>query len=98
MEINKLLTGMQGKMPTGTVADETSSNLGFQDIFKQAMGSVDENLNSSEAATASLALGDGLELHQVMLAAEQASLSLQLTVQVRNKILEAYQEVMRMQV
>ena len=42
--------------------------------------------------------GKPVDLHQVMIAAEQAGLALQLTVQVRNKIIEAYQEISRMQV
>ena len=42
--------------------------------------------------------GENVPLHQVMIATEEASVSFQLMVEVRNKLLEAYQELMRMQV
>lgn len=45
-----------------------------------------------------LATGGDVELHDVMIAAEKASISMSLTTQVRNKLLEAYQEIMRMSV
>ncbi|MBI6545164.1 MAG: flagellar hook-basal body complex protein FliE [Cyanobacteria bacterium NC_groundwater_1444_Ag_S-0.65um_54_12] len=45
-----------------------------------------------------LASGEDVALHDVMIAAEKASISIQLTTQIRNKLLEAYQEIMRMQV
>ena len=45
-----------------------------------------------------MAAGDPIDLHEVMLARETASLQFQLAVQVRNKLVEAYQDVMRMQV
>jgi flagellar hook-basal body complex protein FliE len=45
----------------------------------------------------SLAAGDAVSLHEVMMRAEEARLSFQLVVQLRNHVLEAYQEIMRMQ-
>jgi flagellar hook-basal body complex protein FliE len=42
--------------------------------------------------------GEGVPLHQAVIAAEEASVSFQLMVEVRNKLLESYQELMRMQV
>jgi len=45
-----------------------------------------------------LITGEEIELHQVMLAAQKAELALELTLTVRNKVVEAYQEIMRMQV
>ncbi|MGB3261796.1 flagellar hook-basal body complex protein FliE, partial [Paenisporosarcina sp.] len=47
--------------------------------------------------TNQLVTGEVKDIHEVMIASQKASLSLQLTVQVRNKVVEAYQEVMRMQ-
>ena len=45
-----------------------------------------------------LALGGTQNLHEVMIAVEEAKLSLQLMVQIRNRALEAYQDVLRMQI
>ena len=98
MDINKL-SGATGKnMLMDRSMRGSSENVDFENVLKQMLGNVNESINNGETAAESLALGDSVELHQVMLAAEQANLSLQLTVQIRNKILEAYQEVMRMQV
>jgi flagellar hook-basal body complex protein FliE len=47
---------------------------------------------------ARLAAGDTDNLHQVMIALEEAKLSFQLMVQVRNKLLESYQDILRMQI
>ncbi len=52
---------------------------------------------ASEAVTGVLS-GQDVSLHQAMIAMEEASVSFQLMVEVRNKLLESYQELMRMQV
>lgn len=71
---------------------------GFGEIFKQALQEVNEAQKMSDKMTEGLATGKVENIHEVMVASEKASLSLQLTMQVRNKVVEAYQEVMRMQV
>ena len=43
-------------------------------------------------------LGDEIDLHNVVIASEKARASLELTLQIRNKAMEAYQEIMRMQI
>jgi flagellar hook-basal body complex protein FliE len=59
---------------------------------------VNDKLNGAERAINQVALGEPASLHQVMIDLEQARLSFQLLAQVRNRLLDAYQEVMRMQV
>lgn len=54
-------------------------------------------LNSQDAAM-KLATGESKNIHEALISMEKASLSLQFTMQVRNRIVEAYQEIMRMQV
>lgn len=71
---------------------------GFGEIFKQALQEVNKAQQVSDKMTTGLATGQVENIHEVMIAAEKASLSLELTMQVRNKVVEAYQEVMRMQV
>ncbi|HAV61093.1 MAG TPA: flagellar hook-basal body complex protein FliE [Verrucomicrobiales bacterium] len=56
----------------------------------------DRQVNAASTAREMMAGGD-VSLHQAMLAMEEASVSFQLMVQVRNKLLESYQEIMRMQ-
>ena len=71
---------------------------GFGDIFKNALKEVSAAQNVSDKKTEQLLTGEVQDVHEVMIASQKASLSLQMTMQVRNKVVEAYQEVMRMQV
>ncbi|MFP3358496.1 flagellar hook-basal body complex protein FliE [Planococcus sp. SIMBA_143] len=71
---------------------------GFGDVFKHALKEVSAAQNVSDKKTDQLLTGEVKDVHEVMIASQKASLSLQMTMQVRNKVVEAYQEVMRMQV
>ncbi len=71
---------------------------GFGEIFKDALKEVSKAQNESDKLTNQLVTGEVQDVHEVMIASQKASLSLQMTMQVRNKVVEAYQEVMRMQV
>jgi flagellar hook-basal body complex protein FliE len=66
--------------------------------LSQSMARVDRDLVQADAGLQRLAAGEAQNLHQVMIALEEARLGLQLVVQVRNRLLEAYQEVLRMQI
>jgi flagellar hook-basal body complex protein FliE len=68
----------------------------FTDLFKDLLQSVnDVGLDATQAQEAFLA-GDPVELHQVMIKAEEAGISLDLLLEVRNKLMDAYNTVMRM--
>ncbi|MEN6462079.1 MAG: flagellar hook-basal body complex protein FliE [Syntrophomonas sp.] len=69
----------------------------FVDYLKNALGEVDGLEKQASIDAEKLALGDQSYLHDTIIAYEKASLALELTVEVRNKIVEAYQEIMRMQ-
>lgn len=70
----------------------------FADMLSSQIEKVNSQQIQSDKMTAALAAGKAPDLHTVMITAEKASLSLQLAVQVRNKAVEAYQEIMRMQI
>lgn len=74
------------------------SATGFGDMFVRELQAVDSRIKTAEHAAQQLAVGQGESLHTVMIQMEEAKLSLQLLAQVRNRLLDAYQEVMRMQV
>lgn len=59
---------------------------------------LDEQIKTSETLVQELASGQTDNLHQIMISLEKAKLSFELTLQVRNKLLEGYQEIMRMQI
>lgn len=70
----------------------------FGDIFSDALGDVNKLQQDASQASTNLATGKLQDISEVTIATEKASIALQLTMQVRNKIVESYQEVMRMQV
>jgi flagellar hook-basal body complex protein FliE len=70
----------------------------FADMVSQGLSEVNDKLQVNEAGLQRLATGDTQNLHHVMIQMEQARLSFQLLMQVRNRLLEAYQDVMKMQV
>lgn len=75
--------------------------LGVEPLFASIgdyLSSVNQLTQVSDAKQRDLAMGKDVELHDVMIAAEKASVAVQLTTQIRNKLVESYQEVMRMQI
>lgn len=71
---------------------------GFGQRFAQEIENVNTGLVNSDNDIKKLVTGESQSLHDVMIKMEEAKLSFQLLAQVRNRLLEAYQEVMRMQV
>ncbi|MDL1971650.1 MAG: flagellar hook-basal body complex protein FliE [Deltaproteobacteria bacterium] len=69
----------------------------FKDIFKKYLRDVDRQQKAAESAINQFLAGK-MDVHQVMIALEKADLSFRLLMKIRNKLLEAYQEIMRMQV
>ena len=70
----------------------------FQSAFTDAVDKVQTFQNNAQASIDRFLSGEGEELHQVALATQKAQLSFDLFLQVRNKAVAAYEEVMRMQV
>jgi flagellar hook-basal body complex protein FliE len=73
-------------------------NKNFGEFLTEALGEVNRLQGDSSKASFDLAAGKLQDVSQVTIAAEKASIAIQLTMQVRNKMIDAYQEVMRMQV
>jgi len=76
----------------------TSTQKSFAATLNEAIGSVNEMQKTSDKAAQDLATGRTDNVADVMIATEKADIALKLMVQVRNKIIDAYQEVMKMQV
>ena len=74
-----------------------SSAGGFQSVLSDAIGRVEQFQQNSETAIGKFLSGEDQEVHKVALATQQAGIAFDLFVQVRNKVVNAYQEVMRMQ-
>jgi flagellar hook-basal body complex protein FliE len=76
--------------------DGSSKNFG--EFLTDALGEVNSLQQGAAKASFDLAAGRLQDISQVTIATEKASIAMQLTMQVRNKVIDAYQEVMRMQV
>lgn len=82
-----------------TPINNSNSNVNFSDFLKNSLENVNLSQKQADELSKRVASGDNsVNLHEVMIAMQTASLSLQETVQVRNKIMTAYQEIMNMQV
>ncbi len=74
-----------------------SSQPGFRDILHSAIDDIQQLEGQAETKVAGVIDGNGADVHSAMIAVEKADLSFQLMMQVRNKIVSAYQEISRMQ-
>lgn len=75
-----------------------SSGLSFGSALKSALGEVNKLQQKADDMAVGLATGDVEDVHAAMLAMNKAKSAFDFTLQVRNKVIEAYQEIMRMQV
>ncbi|MBI2885983.1 MAG: flagellar hook-basal body complex protein FliE [Chloroflexi bacterium] len=91
-------TTQAGQTLDAGVASPAPDSASFQDALGRALEQLAGLQTRADASLMQLAAGQPVELHQVMLAMEEASIGFQLALQVRSKILEAYQDVMRTQV
>jgi len=70
---------------------------GFQEVLHSAIDDIQKLEGKAEQKVAGVLAGNGDDVHSALIAAEKADLSFQLMMQVRNKIISAYEEISRMQ-
>jgi flagellar hook-basal body complex protein FliE len=75
----------------------TPREWGFTETLRGAMDQVEQLQGAADNKVSALLNGNGMDVHTAMIAVEKADLSFQLMMQVRNKIVSAYQEISRMQ-
>lgn len=99
MELNGIESGMGiGRaFPSAGSAKQAAPVEGAGKFFSELVSKVNDLQNQSDSAIQGLASGENKNLHEVMISMEKASISFLFMSQVRNKAIEAYQEVMRMQ-
>ena len=69
----------------------------FSDLLTDAVGQVNQLEDQARAAVDGLMTGSGVDVHQAMIATQKASMSFELALAVRNKAVQAYQQVIGMQ-
>ncbi|KHD86574.1 flagellar hook-basal body protein FliE [Heyndrickxia ginsengihumi] len=89
---------------SGNLQNTTSSNSSkgtsntFSNILKKSIDAVNQQQNTSDQMINKLATGGDVDLYQVLIATQKANITMQTALEIRNKAVEGYQEMMRMQV
>ncbi|WP_434656173.1 flagellar hook-basal body complex protein FliE [Thermoanaerobacterium thermosaccharolyticum] len=81
-----------------SASSTTNNSTSFGDILKTAIADVNNLQLKSQQDDQMLVTGDINDIHNVMIDATKADIALELTIQIKNKVLDAYQEIMRMSV
>ena len=84
------------KATTSSAVNKTSGAFGA--TLNNALDGLSQMQMTSDQAIQKLAAGENVDLHQVMIAAEETDIAFRVALSMRDKLVEAYQEVMRMQV
>lgn len=99
MQVEALkLTPVQTSAQMNIAESHEIEEKGFGQYLAEALNNVNDLQKKGAQANLRLAAGKVNDISEVMIATEKASIALQLTMQVRNKAIDAYQEIMRMQV
>jgi flagellar hook-basal body complex protein FliE len=83
--------------PSVSKRDSQAKDSRFADTLKSFYQKVNSEINAADKKAQSFAAGQPMDIHEVVIATEKADLSLRFLLQIRNKLLEGYQEIMRMQ-
>lgn len=81
-----------------SAASQTKSVKGFESWLTEQVTELNQQIATADVNARNLATGEAHNLHEVMMSVEKAKKSFELLLQVRNKVMESYQEVMRMQI
>jgi flagellar hook-basal body complex protein FliE len=90
--------GTEGMSELRRLRPAETGDESFADMIRDAVNSVDQMQKSAESSAEAVIAGDEENIHEVMIAMEKAQLSFQLMVEIRNRAVETYQELSRMQI
>lgn len=93
-----LVSHLKALGPASPVSRPQGAGEGFAEFLKTAVADVSKQQVEADKAIENLQTGKSRNVHETMIAMEKADVSLRMLVQMRNKAVEAYQEIMRMQV
>ena len=92
------ISAPQAAPQSGPLLSGATGGRAFSDFLGDMVAEVNAKQGAAAEAAQGVLAGDNVPLHSAMLAMEEASVSFQLMVEVRNKLMESYQELMRMQI
>jgi flagellar hook-basal body complex protein FliE len=91
------LNGAAAQPGATSTGGQGAASTPFSDLLTDAVGQVDQLETQAHAAVTGLMTGSGVDVHQAMIAAQKASMAFELALSVRNKAVQAYQQVIGMQ-
>ncbi|MDK2798588.1 MAG: flagellar hook-basal body complex protein FliE [Clostridiales bacterium] len=97
MKINNINNVDLLKSSNTAIGAPSQQKVSFSEFLNNAIANVNQLQNDAAKSNELLAAGKVENLHQVMIDSEKAGIALQFTIQIRNKIMDAYNEIMRMQ-
>jgi flagellar hook-basal body complex protein FliE len=97
-QIRRIQSILESETPKESQPNRTEGEASFKETLQTFIKDVDNLQINAEEMSQKLVTGEVENIHQVMLAMEEAHTSFQLMMEMRNKILDAYREVMKMQV
>ena len=98
--ISSIAAGLGGIPTQGTPAMPTPTGPAaapFSDLLTESIGDVNQLESQAKTAVSGLMTGSGVDVHQAMISTQKASMAFELSLAVRNKAVQAYQQVMSMQ-
>jgi flagellar hook-basal body complex protein FliE len=91
------LGGIQGDAPRSFQVDAGKDGASFQDTLSRVLNEVSNTQDRASDSVARFVRGEPVELHQVMAATEEAGIALEMLVELRNKLTDAYRSLINMQ-
>jgi len=88
---------LPAELDTASIGPSSASQPGFRDVLGTAIDDIQQLEGQAQEKVAGVLSGNGSDVHSALIAVEKADLSFQLMMQVRNKIISAYEEISRMQ-
>lgn len=96
LPVNNPTSPVGNSSANGAAITQTEQN--FSDFIRSTINGVNESQAEGDLSIQKLHNGEAQNLHDVMISVEQADISLRMLVQIRNKAIQAYEEIMRMQI
>jgi flagellar hook-basal body complex protein FliE len=94
--VGRLVPGLQNGVSSTSAVLKEDKEANFSEVFGNLLDSVNSLQMDAGKAQELLASGDAADLHQVMIAAEEAGIAMDLLLEIRNKLVDTYQTIMRM--
>lgn len=95
--VKNVLQSGQSNNQVNNSSDNSNDNINFADVLEKQLSTVNDKQIDAQQTSTQFVQGDDINIENVMLSTQEAKLSLELAIQVRNKLVDAYQELNRMQ-